>query len=64
VEAPQALQKLVFKRKELKSSHGLDGNGVPIGRKAGGGIPMLVAVRQWNNQYESAVDFDEGVFGR
>ena len=28
--APQELQKLVFKRKELKSSHGLDGNGVPM----------------------------------
>ena len=61
---PQALQKLVFKRKELKSYHGLDGNGVPIGRKAGVGIPMLAAARQWEYQYESAVDSDEGVCGR
>ena len=59
MEAPQALQKLVFKRKELKSSHG-----VSIGRKAGVGIPMLAAVRQWEYQYKSAVDSDEGVFGR
>jgi len=53
-----------FQKKGIKVLSWLGWNGVPIGRKAGGGIPMLAAVRQWNNQYESAVDSDEGVFGR
>jgi len=53
-----------FQKKGIKVLSWLGWEWRANGRKAGGGILMLAAVCQWNNQYESAVYSDEGVFGR